>query len=101
MEHVTNLVFMYLVYRNEITTIITMNHIRAPESAIRDHKLFKMSWVILTVLLAGYFAAEFIGVPVSFVAGIVALIFYLMVWNSEAVNRRKVVRNVPWYLVFF
>src|SRR5690625_7579869 len=63
--------------------------------------MFKMSWVILTVLLAGYFAAEFIGVPVSFVAGIVALIFYLMGWNSEAVNTRKVVRNAPWSIVVF
>ena len=97
----SSLLVLYLVYRKDIPSTYTLDHIQSPESAIRDHKMFKMSWVILTVLMAGYFAAEFIGVPVSFVAGIVALIFYLMGWNSEAVNTRKVVRNAPWSIVIF
>src|SRR5690625_7472204 len=54
----SSLLVLYLVYRKDIPTSYTLDHIKAPESAIRDHKMFKMSWVILTVLLAGYFAAR-------------------------------------------
>src|SRR5690625_7610526 len=84
---------LYLVYRKDIPTSYTLDHIKAPESTIRDHKMFKRSWVILTVLLAGYLAAECIGDPVSFVAGIVALIFFLMGWSSEGATARRVVRK--------
>src|SRR5690625_3237107 len=61
----------------------------------------KVLMALLLVVMAGYFDVVFIRASVSFVACIVALIFYLMGWNSEAVNTRKVVRNAPWSIVVF
>jgi len=63
--------------------------------------MFKMSWVILSILLIGYFAPEFVHIPASFVAGTIAIFFSLVGMNSKAVDTRKVLRNAPWAIVVF
>lgn len=96
-----SLLVLYLVYRKDIPASYSLDDVKAPESAIRDHKMFRISWLILTVLLIGYFVAEFVNIPVSFVAGTIAIIFSLMGLNSKAVDTRKVLRNAPWAIVVF
>lgn len=96
-----SLAVLYLVYRKDIPKEYSLDDVKEPRDAIRDERMFNLSWVFLTVLLIGYFVAEFVHIPVSFVAGTIAILFTLMGIKSEAVDTRMVVRNAPWSIVIF
>jgi arsenical pump membrane protein len=63
--------------------------------------MFRLSWGVLVILLAGYFISQFLRVPVSIIAGIVAIFFLFMASRSKEVNTRSVLKGAPWAIVFF
>lgn len=97
----SSLAVLYLVYRKEIPKEYSLDDVKEPREAIRDERMFKLSWVILAVLLIGYFVAEFVEIPVSFVAGTIAIFFTILGYNSKAVDTRVVIKNAPWAIVVF
>src|SRR5699024_11430680 len=72
------------------------------EDGIRDRNVTGVQTCALPILLLiGYFVSEFINLPVSIVAGIVAIFFLIIARNSEAVDTKSVVTGAPWDIVFF
>ncbi|MGP4042060.1 arsenic transporter [Gracilibacillus sp. D59] len=92
---------LYLYFRKNIPKNYQLDHLKKPAEALKDIKMFHLSWYVLAILLVGYFVSEFITVPVSIIAGIIAIFFLIMARNSAAVNTTEVVKGAPWEIVFF
>ncbi|WP_100373616.1 arsenic transporter [Bacillus sp. FJAT-45037] len=100
-----SILVLYLFFRKDIPLRYDMSQLKMPVEAIKDQRLFKLSWYILAVLLIGYFVSEFIHVPVSFVAMPIAFIFYIifriMSAENPSLSSAGIIKNAPWAIVVF
>ncbi|MEK5186216.1 arsenic transporter [Solibacillus sp. FSL W7-1324] len=98
---VATIVVLLLYFNKSIPRAYDEAMLKEPRLAINDMKLFKLSWFILALLVIGYFSSEWIGVPVSLVAGVIAIFFLVIARRSKAVDTKAVVKGAPWNIVFF
>lgn len=96
-----SLAVLYAVFGRRVPDRFDTAALKRPEEAIRDPKLFRLSWFILASLLAAYFLSEWIVLPVSFVAMSAALLFLLASRGSPVVRSGQVVKEAPWSIVIF
>jgi len=98
---IASLAMLYLYFRKDIPAGYPASELKEPREAIKDMRLFRLSWWVLGLLLAGYFLSEWLSIPVSVVAGTAAVLFLAMAWRSEAVPTRRVITDAPWHIVIF
>ncbi|WP_307794902.1 arsenic transporter [Alkalihalobacillus sp. BA299] len=109
---VASIIVLYFYFRKDIPKQYDMDQLKVPHEAIKDIKMFRLSWFVLGLLLVGYFVSEFISwtnpvsgevehFPVSFIAGVIAIFFLLMARRSPAVNTTSVMKGAPWTIVVF
>ncbi|WP_104992368.1 arsenic transporter [Deinococcus sp. NW-56] len=96
-----SLAVLYGMFRRDLPGRYDPATLEAPASAIRDPNVFKVGWIVLAVLLAGYFAAGPLGVPVSVVAVLGAALLWTVAARGHTVSTRKVLRGAPWQIVIF
>ncbi|UOY92024.1 arsenic transporter [Ectobacillus sp. JY-23] len=94
-----SLLVLYLFYRKDIPKAYNALIVKKPADAIKDRWLFRWSWIILIVLLTGYVISELLHMPVSLIAGIVAICFLLL--SRKRLNTGQIMWNAPWTIVFF
>ncbi|MCM3721400.1 arsenic transporter [Solibacillus sp. FSL W7-1464] len=95
------IVVLLIYFNKSIPREYNESMLKEPRLAIKDMKMFKLSWFVLAILVVGYFSSEFIGVPVSLVAGVIAIFFLVMARQSAVVDTKAVVKGAPWNIVFF
>ncbi|MFA3761078.1 arsenic transporter [Yersinia sp. 2544 StPb PI] len=95
------LVMLHLFFRQDIPAVYDLSLLKAPKEAIRDINTFKTGWLVLVLLLLGFFGLEPLGVPVSLVAAVGALILFAVAKKGHAINTGKVLRGAPWQIVIF
>ncbi len=96
-----SVVVLLVAYRRALPARFPVETLATPSSAIRDVRLFRVGWVVLAVLLAGYLLSEPLHFPVSAPAGAAALAFLVLAGRSGAVSGAQVLRQAPWKIVVF
>jgi arsenical pump membrane protein len=92
---------LLLFFRRDIPAGYEVARLRMPREAIRDHATFRAGWVVLALLLAGFFLLEPVGVPVSAVAAAGAVLLLAVAARGHVIATRKVLRGAPWQVVIF
>lgn len=96
-----SLVVLMLYFRRSIPTTYDATQLKAPSDAIKDRATFRAGWVVLVLLLIGFFGLEPLGVPVSAVAAVGAALLLAVAARGSAISTGKVLRGAPWQIVIF
>lgn len=96
-----SLAVLMLYFRRSIPASYDVGQLKPPGAAIRDPATFRAGWVVLALLLIGFFGLEPLGVPVSAVAATAALVLLVIAGRGRVISTRKVLREAPWQIVIF
>jgi arsenical pump membrane protein len=97
----SSIIVLYLYFRKSIPKKYNVADLQKPVDAIKDEKMFRLSGIVLVILVLGYFVGEFFDIPVSLIAGIIAIFFLGIARTSPAVETKTVLKGAPWAIVFF
>ncbi|AIR01465.1 arsenic transporter [Pluralibacter gergoviae] len=98
---VTTLAMLHLFFRRDIPATYDAALLKTPASAIKDPATFRAGWIVLAVLLAGFFILEPLGIPVSAIAAAAAVILFAVAKMGRTIDTGKVLRGAPWQIVIF
>ena len=92
---------LMVFFRKDIPATYDLTQLRAPEEAIQDRATFRAGWVVLALLLVGFFVLDPLGVPISAVAAVGALALIAIAARGQAIPTGRVIREAPWQVVIF
>lgn len=95
------LLVLMLYFHRGIPVRYDDSQLKQPKAAIRDLATFRAGWIVLGLLLIGFFTLEGFGIPVSAIATLGALALLIVAGRGHVISTRKVVREAPWAIVIF
>ncbi|UPK81450.1 arsenic transporter [Proteus vulgaris] len=98
---IATLAILHWFFRKDIPKQYDVTKLSEPTLAIKDMTTFKAGWLVLVLLLIGFFVLEPLGIPVSAIAAIGALILWVIAARGHTINTKKVLRGAPWQIVIF
>jgi arsenical pump membrane protein len=96
-----SLLVLLLYFGRGVPARYDLAQLKTPAQAIRDQDTFRAGWVVLALLLVGFFGLEPLGVPVSAVAAVAAVLLLAVAAKGQVIGTRKVLRGAPWQIVVF
>ncbi len=96
-------------FRRDIPPRYDAAQLADPAGAVRDPFVFRLGWLVLPSLLAGYFLSQRWGVPTSLITGAGALVLMLAAGREHFLTRQPkavipvwtILREAPWQIVVF
>jgi arsenical pump membrane protein len=88
-------------FRKDIPAAYDLAQLRHPEEAIVDRATFLTGWWVLALLLIGFFWLDEIGIPISLVAALGAVLLLAVAARGHRISARAVLRSAPWQVVVF
>lgn len=95
------LAVLMLFFRRGIPQRYDLAQLPEPRSAVRDPVTFRAGWVVLALLLAGFFVLEPMGIPISAIAAAGTAGLLLVAGRQHIVGTRRIMRDAPWHIVVF
>ncbi|WP_407244266.1 arsenic transporter [Klebsiella michiganensis] len=95
------LVMLHLFFRRDIPVTYDVSLLKTPASVIKDPATFRAGWIVLFLLLVGFFVLEPLGIPISAIAATGAAVLFIVAKRGHAINTGKVLRDAPWQIVIF
>lgn len=96
-----SMIVLWLYFKKAIPKSFNFHYVKQPCEAIKDRRLFHLSWWILTFLMLGYLLSEMLSIPVSFIACSIAVVFIGVARRSPAVHTKAIIKDAPWNIVLF
>lgn len=96
-----SLLVLLLFYRRAIPAQYAVENLKNPREVIKDPLTFKAGWLVLFLLLVAFYVFEPMGVPVSVIAGLGALLLLAVAQVRGKIATRNVLRHAPWHIVIF
>lgn len=98
---IATLIMLHWFFRKDISQQYDTSKLAMPATVIKDVKTFKAGWLVLLLLLLGFFILEPLGIPISAIAATGAVILWLIAAQGKTINTQKVLRGAPWQIVIF
>ena len=92
---------LLLFFRQDIPRDYDASQLKRPDAAIRDLSTFRAGWLVLALLLVGFFSQESLGVPISLIAAVGAALLLGVAGKGHVISTRHVIRHAPWHIVVF
>lgn len=88
-------------FGRDLPASYAVSDLRTPRSAIRDGATFYTGFGVLVLLLVGFFWIEPLGVPISAVAAVGAVLLLIAAALGKQIAVGAVMRDAPWSIVIF
>lgn len=95
------LIMLHLFFRRDIPATYDVSLLKTPASVIKDAATFRAGWIVLLLLLVGFFVLEPLGIPVSAIAAAGTAVLFIVAKRGHGINTGKVLRSAPWQIVIF
>ena len=96
-----SILFLWLILRKDIPKQVDISLLKEPKTAIKDERMFKLSWIFLALLLVGYFVGDAYDLPVAVFALGGGVIFLLIATAFKSVEPKSIIKEAPWQVVWF
>jgi arsenical pump membrane protein len=98
---IASIAVLWLYFRRSIPRHVDTGLLPEASSVIKNHKMFRISWWFLGLLLLGYFVGDLYHMPVSVFALGGALIFLWIAARHKATKPLMTIKTAPWHVVWF
>ncbi len=96
-----SLTALFIYYHKHLPVSIDTKALPEPKSRIKDIRVFRLAWVILPLLLLGYFLSQFLHWPVSIFTMTAAAVLLVGAARSPYISSWRLIKEAPWKIVVF